>query len=88
MSTWEYRKIDLNEVPRKMDDLDLLNQAGEDGWELVGITPNSVAYLKRVVDDVLPAQEQKPAARTTSRKHSSTPSSNARDQARQSTAHR
>src|SRR3977135_4296503 len=44
---WEYRKIDLNLLPRKGDDIDVLCDAGEDGWELVTILPNSVAYLKR-----------------------------------------
>ena len=37
VSEWEYRKIDLN----------LLNAAGAEGWELVGITSNNFAYLKR-----------------------------------------
>jgi len=47
---WEYRKIVLNDHHRKGDDLDLLCDAGEDGWELVAITPNNVAYLKRRFD--------------------------------------
>jgi len=46
---WEYRKILLNEHQRREDDLDLLCDAGEHGWELVAITPNNVAYLKREV---------------------------------------
>jgi H-NS histone family len=46
---WEYRKILLNEHRRREDDLDLLCDAGERGWELVAITPNNVAYLKREV---------------------------------------
>ena len=46
---WEYRKILLNEHHRRADDLDLLCNAGERGWELVAITPNNVAYLKRAV---------------------------------------
>jgi hypothetical protein len=29
MPQWDYRKIDLNNVPRKTDDVDLLNDAGE-----------------------------------------------------------
>jgi hypothetical protein len=47
MAEWEYRKISLSEAPRKGDEIDLLNDAGRDGWELVGISSNSVAYLKR-----------------------------------------
>ena len=59
MPHWEHRKIDLNNVPRKTDDIDLLNDAGDQGWELVTITPNSIAYFKRRLDDPAPA----PAAR-------------------------
>jgi anti-sigma regulatory factor (Ser/Thr protein kinase) len=51
MPQWDYRKINLNDVPRKSDDIDLLLDAGRDGWELVGITANNVAYLKRRVDE-------------------------------------
>jgi hypothetical protein len=46
---WEYRKILLNEHPRREDELDLLCDAGDCGWELVTITPNNVAYLKREI---------------------------------------
>jgi hypothetical protein len=49
--SWEYRKINLNERPRKRDDIDVLCDAGEDGWELVAILPNNVAYLKRIISD-------------------------------------
>jgi len=49
---WEYRKIDLNQLPRRGnrqvgDDLDLLNDVGRDGWELVHISVHKIAYLKR-----------------------------------------
>jgi H-NS histone C-terminal domain len=47
MMRWEYHKIDLNQLPRKGDVLDLLDEAGEQGWELVVILPNNVAYFKR-----------------------------------------
>ena len=47
MPQWEYRKLNLNEVLRKIDDIDLLNGAGEENWELVQITPNNMAYLRR-----------------------------------------
>jgi hypothetical protein len=48
---WEYCTIDLNDLPRKADDLDLLNDVGDDGWELVAITVNRIAFLKRQIDD-------------------------------------
>ena len=47
MSKWEYDKIDLNALPPKTTDLDLLNDAGNDGWELVALTTNNVAIMKR-----------------------------------------
>ena len=51
MLQWEYRAIDLNDLPRKVDELDLLNAAGDYGWELVAISVNRIAFLKRQVDD-------------------------------------
>ena len=47
MGTWEYRKIALNDLPRKTADIDVLNDAGDEAWELVAILPNNIAYLKR-----------------------------------------
>src|SRR5262249_7483023 len=49
MSEWEYRKIDLNDTPRKETDIDILNHAGAEGWELVLIMSHHIAYLKRRV---------------------------------------
>jgi hypothetical protein len=43
MPQWEYVTIHLNERPRGTNELDLLNDAGEDGWEPVTITANKVA---------------------------------------------
>jgi hypothetical protein len=62
MTEWQYRKIDLNDLPRKTEDVDILNDAGEEGWELVAITPNNFAYLKRQIVEQPPA---KPARRKT-----------------------
>jgi hypothetical protein len=47
MAAWEYRKINLNDLPRRATDLDLLDKAGADDWKLVVITINNIAYLKR-----------------------------------------
>ena len=55
MSEWEYRKIDLNLHRPQGDELDLLNAAGAERWELVGITSNSIAYLKRELEEAAPA---------------------------------
>lgn len=47
MGEWEYKKISLSDAPRRCDEIDLLNNAGQEGWELVSKTSNSMAYLKR-----------------------------------------
>jgi hypothetical protein len=51
---WEYRKIDLSQQQPRSDELALLNAAGADGWELVAITANNVAYLKRPIAETAP----------------------------------
>ena len=63
MPQWEYSKIDLNNVPTKSSDLDSLDDAGKDGWELVGITANNFAYLKRPLEDPAAPPRAKPATR-------------------------
>jgi hypothetical protein len=56
VSEWEYSRINLNEVPRRADDIDALNDAGKEGWELVTITTNNVAFLRRPIGE--PARPQ------------------------------
>jgi hypothetical protein len=56
VTEWEYRKIDLNQHRPQGDELDLLNAAGKDGWELVGIASNNIAYLKRELEELAPAR--------------------------------
>jgi hypothetical protein len=63
MARWEYTKIHLSELPRQGDDVDLLNDAGNNGWELVGITNNNIAYLKRPVGEPAPQVVEKPIRR-------------------------
>ncbi len=64
MSDWEYLRIDLNDLPRRTEDIDLLNDAGKNGWELVGVTGYNVAFLKR---STAPPAPPAPAARKTTR---------------------
>jgi hypothetical protein len=52
VTDWEYRKIDLNQQHPRGGELDLLNAAGAEGWELVGISSNNIAYVKRPLEDV------------------------------------
>ena len=47
MPPWEYRNIDLSDPRHMTSDVELLNAAGGEGWEVVHITANNVAYLKR-----------------------------------------
>lgn len=51
MTKWEYRVISLS--TEKAHDLRLLNDLGQDGWELaaIGGTYGHVAYLKRPVKE-------------------------------------
>ena len=46
------------------EDVDVLNDAGDEGWELVANLPNNIAYLKRKIDagDVDMAEEKIGAA--------------------------
>lgn len=67
MPHWEYDKIDLNDVPARIDELDLLNEVGKDGWELVAITPSNIAYVKRPLD-AEPAEVAPPPVPVTRRK--------------------
>ena len=60
---WEYRKIYLNGHDRRGDDIELLCDAGEAGWELVTVTPNCVAYLKRATLKNDAATESQPKYR-------------------------
>jgi len=64
---WEYSRINLNEVPRRTDDIDVLNDAGKEGWELVTITTNNIAFLKRQIPEPakVPATRRKAAAART-----------------------
>ena len=65
MSEWEYMKIDLNDLPRRTEGIDLLNDAGKDGWELVALTSNNIAYLKRKTRKRSSTSAASPAPSTT-----------------------
>ena len=61
MRKWEYRRLALNETRRGVDEIDLLCDAGEEGWELVAVLPNGVAFLKRELEDVDASEEMEAA---------------------------
>jgi hypothetical protein len=60
MIRYEYVRIDLNQHHPRSDALALLGSAGQQGWRLVCVTANNIAYLIREIDD--------PAAPSTSRR--------------------
>jgi hypothetical protein len=62
---WEYIKLDLNDLPRNTKEIELLNDAGKDGWELVAIL-NGIAYLKREVPGTVPARSSRRKGATAS----------------------
>lgn len=55
MQLLEYLRINLNEAGKRQQDTDILNEIGKDGWELMGILPNNMAYLKRPIPNQLQA---------------------------------
>jgi DNA-binding protein H-NS len=54
----QYKKIALNEVKRGGDEIGLLCAAGDEGWELVAVLANGVAYLKREIDESVAELEE------------------------------
>lgn len=59
---WEYCKINLSALPTKKNDVDVLNEAGENGWQLVTIIPSTnVAYLMRRLSE--PTAEKRQQAK-------------------------
>jgi hypothetical protein len=59
MPEWEYSKIDLNDLPQKTHEIDLLNVAGGQGWELVLVTSNNIAYLRRALGEEAQARSKR-----------------------------
>jgi hypothetical protein len=59
MPQWEYTKRDLSNLPPRTDDVDLLNDCGGEGWELVCVSVNGTAYLRR---PKVPGPAEEPSA--------------------------
>jgi hypothetical protein len=49
MRKWEDLRLDLTDIPRRGEEVDLLNRAGGEGWELVTVTNIGIALLKREI---------------------------------------
>jgi hypothetical protein len=50
-------------LPAKTNDVDVLNEAGAQGWELIAIMSNKIAYLRRPIDDPADAPAERPTRR-------------------------
>jgi hypothetical protein len=62
MSEWEYRQLKLYNLPRKLDQIQLLNDFGRAGRHLIEITADNIATLRREVPKRAPTK----SARATS----------------------
>jgi hypothetical protein len=51
MTGWQYLTINLVDLPPTTDEVAVLNAAGAQGWELVRITSDNMAYLKRPLEE-------------------------------------
>ena len=61
MRRWEYLKLSLTDVPRRGDETFVLNSAGNEGWELVTVTGNGLAILKReIAEPIKPGRRKMP----------------------------
>jgi hypothetical protein len=61
MAIWEYKTIDLNDVPARRSEIGVLDDAGRDGWMLVLITANKIAYFKREGRVPAPSRQRRSA---------------------------
>jgi DNA-binding protein H-NS len=59
---WEYKKLALNEARHDYDEIDVLCDAGDDGWELVAVLPNGIAYLKRELSEGVASSPERSSA--------------------------
>jgi hypothetical protein len=62
MVRWEYLTIDHAYLPARTGEVDLLNDAGGQGWELITIMSNHVAYMRRPINDRSRARAKTPLA--------------------------
>ena len=59
---WEYRTINIFDLARGERELEILNAAGAEGWELIMIAVNGIATLKRPVVEDKPAPARRRGA--------------------------
>ena len=75
---YAYMKLDLNMAPPRATDLDLLNAAGQEGWELVLISSNAIAYLVREIAEEAPAPARRVADAPPARRRAAAPDAKSR----------
>jgi hypothetical protein len=59
MTRWEYRTIGPQDASGRVSIMDLLNLAGDQGWELVTILSNGIFYLKRPIESTRPTRQSR-----------------------------
>jgi len=66
--SWQYLEVNLCDLKRREREVDILNVAGAEGWELITIAVSGVALLKRQVveDSPAPPSRRRGAARASS----------------------
>jgi len=62
MPQWQYRTIYLNDAPKGSNEINVLNDAGGEGWELIAITANNIAYMKRQIGAPAPSSPRRKTA--------------------------
>jgi hypothetical protein len=68
MRGWQYLTIDLADVAVGNHEVDKLNAAGTQGWELMRIASNNMAYMKRPLEEPEQATDTSHFARVTRRR--------------------
>jgi hypothetical protein len=63
MPQWEYRKLKLFNLPRKLDQIHLLNDFVRAGWHLTEITAANVAIIRREISKRAPTKSVDPISR-------------------------
>jgi hypothetical protein len=67
MPVWEYHQIDLNDLPPKTEEVDVLNELDAEGWELVGTIVSRTSSVAETTVSGAPRRRGGPLARSDGR---------------------
>jgi hypothetical protein len=59
MPVWEYHQIDLNDLPPKTEEVDVLNELDAEGWELVGTIMSRTSSVAETTVSGAPRRRQR-----------------------------